>query len=53
MPESWPALLRASKRALALSKATGTPFYVIRNGKTVDLNSAASKRPIKKKKARP
>ena len=35
---SLPALLRAAKKARALSKATGTGFLVWRNGRTVDLN---------------
>jgi hypothetical protein len=44
---SLPALLRAARHARALSKATGTPFYVMRKGKIVDLNAppaAARKR---------
>ena len=45
---SLPALLRAAKKARALSKATGTGFLVWRNGRTVDLNEA-QKRPDKKK----
>lgn len=40
----WPALLRAAKRARALSKATGTPFYVMRSGKVVDLNRPRKRR---------
>lgn len=47
---SWPALLRAAKRARALSKSTGTPFYTIRNGKIVDLNSPSQKRRPSRKK---
>ena len=40
---SLPALKRAAKRARALSKATGTPFYVFRNGRVVDLNEVKAK----------
>ena len=35
---SLPALRRAAKAARKLSILTGTPFYVLRNGKVVDLN---------------
>jgi hypothetical protein len=42
---SWPALLRAAKRARAISKSTGTPFYIMRNGKIVDLNKSPKRRP--------
>ena len=38
------ALLRASQAALALSKATGTPFWVTKNGRAVDLNRRGSRR---------
>lgn len=41
---SLPALKRAARRARKLAEATGTPFYVIKNGRVVDLNSAARKR---------
>ena len=41
---SWPALLRAAKKARTLSKITGTPFYVVRNGKMVDLNAKRTRR---------
>jgi hypothetical protein len=36
---SWTALLRAAKFARKLSIATGTPFWVMRNGEIVDLNA--------------
>lgn len=39
---SWAAMHRAAKRARELSIATGTPFYVMRNGKVVDLNAATT-----------
>jgi hypothetical protein len=35
------ALRRASDRALRLSKATGTPFWVMKNGRMVNLNPKA------------
>lgn len=35
---SYPALLRAAKNARRLSIETGTPFWVIKDGKLVDLN---------------
>jgi hypothetical protein len=45
---SWPALQRAARKARELSKQLGTPFYVMRGGKIVDLNSTrkrSKKRP--------
>ena len=41
---SWPALLRAARKARKLSKATGAPFYVVKNGKMVDLNAKRAHR---------
>jgi hypothetical protein len=41
---SWPALLRAAKAARRLSIETGTPFYVFKDGKVVDLNRGRKKR---------
>ncbi len=38
------ALRRASDRALRLSKATGTPFWVMQNGRMVNLNPNAKGR---------
>jgi len=42
------ALRRASDRALRLAKATGTPFWVMKNGRMVNLNA---KRPRKSRPA--
>jgi hypothetical protein len=51
---SFAALKRASQAARRLSIATGTPFYVMKNGKVVDLNlqkkSKTSRRPRASKK---
>jgi hypothetical protein len=46
---SWPALLRASRRAFARAKATHTPFYVVRKGRIVNLNPKGKlrKQPVK------
>ena len=41
---SLPALKRAARSARKLAKATGTPVYVLRKGKVVDLNIGAHKR---------
>ncbi len=41
---SLPALKRAARRAKAKAKATGTPLYVLKNGKLTDLNSSKAKR---------
>ncbi len=38
------ALRRASKRALRLSQATGTPFWVMKNGRLANLNPQARAR---------
>ena len=38
------ALRRAAKRALELGIKTGTPVYVMRNNKIVDLTKLASKK---------
>lgn len=35
---SFPALRRAAKRARKLAEEGGAPFYVIENGKIVNLN---------------
>jgi hypothetical protein len=35
---SWPALLRAARRARRPALATGTPLYVMKDGKVVNLN---------------
>jgi hypothetical protein len=44
MRGTWPALLRAAKAARRLSIETGTPFYVFKDGKVVDLNSGRKRR---------
>lgn len=41
---SLPALKRAARSARKLAKATGTPVYVLRKGRVVDLNVGAGKR---------
>jgi hypothetical protein len=38
---SLPAMLRAARRAKRLAQQTGTPFWVMRNGKIVNLNPSA------------
>ena len=40
---SYPALLRAAKKARELSIATGTPFIIWKDGKVVDLNAKPKK----------
>ena len=59
------ALRRAAKRALELGIATGTPVYVMRNGKIVDLTKdqpatgklaakrSSSKKPVSTRRPRP
>lgn len=47
---SLAAMRRAARAARKLAEATRTPFYVIRNGRIVNLNANArrpSKRPTK------
>jgi len=39
----WPALKRAARRARRLAKATGTPVYVLKKGRVVNLNPGARK----------
>jgi hypothetical protein len=41
---SLPALKRAAKSAFKLAKATGTPFFVMKKGKIVNLNPTGRKR---------
>ena len=41
---SMKALRRAAKRALQLGMETGTPVYVLRHGKIVDLTKQRRKR---------
>jgi hypothetical protein len=45
---SYAALRRAAKRALQIGLETGTPVYVLEDGKIVDL----TKRPRRKRKMR-
>jgi hypothetical protein len=40
---SFAALKRSARRAFKLAKETGTPFYVMKKGKIVDLNASARK----------
>jgi len=44
---SYPALRRAARRALEIALKTGTPCYVIKRGKIVDLTK--EKRPVRRK----
>jgi hypothetical protein len=48
----WPALLRAARRARKLAESTGTPLYLMRDGKVVDalVKPAADKRRPRKSK---
>jgi hypothetical protein len=41
---SFVALKRAARSAYRLAKATGTPLYIMKNGRIVDLNAGARKR---------
>ena len=47
---SLPALRRAARRARRLALRTGTPCYVMRRGKIVNI---ATKRPVGKRRASP
>jgi len=40
---SLSALRRAARSARKLARATGTPFYVLKKGRVVDLNAPARK----------
>ncbi|MCE9590551.1 MAG: hypothetical protein K8S99_08510 [Planctomycetes bacterium] len=40
---SLPALRRAAQAARKLAKATGTPVYVMKKGRVVDLNAGRGK----------
>ncbi len=44
MQRSLPALRRAARRALEIAKLTGTPCYVMKDGKIVNLNPKGSLR---------
>jgi hypothetical protein len=41
---SLPALRRAAKAAHKLAKQTGTPLYVLKKGRVVDINPVGRKR---------
>jgi hypothetical protein len=43
------ALRRAARRALEIGLATGTPVWVIKNGKMVDLTKEKSKKAKRRK----
>jgi hypothetical protein len=45
---SFAALKRAARKARRLSIATGTPFYIWKNGKVVDLNASLKRRKSKR-----
>jgi hypothetical protein len=45
---SFAALKRAARKARELSIATGTPFYIWKNGKVVDLNPQPKRRTKKR-----
>jgi hypothetical protein len=47
---SLPALRRAAKAARKLSEATGTPFYIWRDGRVVNLNPKGKLKPTGKRK---
>ncbi|MGD0137639.1 MAG: hypothetical protein ABSD28_02095 [Tepidisphaeraceae bacterium] len=47
---SLPAMLRAARRAKRLAQQTGTPFWVMRKGKIVNLNPSA--KPAARQKGR-
>ncbi len=38
------AFNRAARKARELAKATGSPFYVVRGGRIVDLNASRKRR---------
>ena len=55
---SFKALRRAARAARKLSRETGTPFWVMKDGKIVDLNRAqkrtkAGRRPAQSKRSTP
>jgi hypothetical protein len=47
---SLPAMRRAAKAALRLAKETGTPCYVVKDGRIVNLNPVRGKRPSARRK---
>lgn len=48
---SFPALRRAAKHALQLGLETGTPVYVMKEGKIVDLTKVVRRRRKKRRAA--
>ena len=48
---SFAALKRAARSALATARSTGTPCYVLRHGKLVDI-AAARQRPVRRSASR-
>jgi hypothetical protein len=48
---SFAALKRAARSALATARSTGTPCYVMRHGKLVDI-AAARQRPVRRSASR-
>jgi hypothetical protein len=47
LAKALPALKRAAAAARRLSVETGTPFYVVQDGRVVDLNAPRRKRVAK------
>jgi hypothetical protein len=48
MRGTWPALLRASKKALRVARETGTPCYVMIDGRLTNLNPNTKQRKVSK-----
>jgi hypothetical protein len=46
------ALERAAREARKLSRKTGTPFYVLKDGKVVDLNRARKRKQKRERQPR-
>ena len=49
---SFPALRRAAKAARRLAEQTGTPLYVFKNGKVVNINPVRAKRGKKRNRGK-
>jgi hypothetical protein len=49
MRGTWPALLRAAKKALKIARESGTPCYVLRDGRLVNLNPTPKRRKAAKR----
>jgi len=47
---SLPALRQAARDALKLAEATGTPCWVMKNGKIVDINRTSERERAKRRK---